>query len=258
MSDIFRDSFVGQVLRLVTNNRILQFPEEKDPSIYDRFINVEKSARLARTGSSVEPPEASRPPNRRIDSIGNDVEKKEPPANNTASTPISNSRRSSDTEVDPEKQQDAESLPKPPAEDSGSSSDTDSDPNALINTVSNTKVDPERGRDIHLVDWWGPEDPENPRNWSKPKKFWVTFEILLLTFSVYVGSAIYTAGIVDITQVFGVSRVAATLGLTLFVLGYATGPMLWSPMSEIPFIGRNPVYVSQTNLLLTAQNMIKH
>jgi MFS transporter, DHA1 family, multidrug resistance protein len=44
-------------------------------------------------------------------------------------------------------------------------------------------------------------------------------------------------------QTFGVSDVAATLGLTLFVLGYAIGPMLWSPMSEIPQIGRTPVYI---------------
>lgn len=42
---------------------------------------------------------------------------------------------------------------------------------------------------------------------------------------------------------FGVSQVAATLGLTLFVAGYAVGPMLWAPMSEIPQIGRNPVYI---------------
>lgn len=42
---------------------------------------------------------------------------------------------------------------------------------------------------------------------------------------------------------FGVSEVAATLGLTLFVAGYAIGPMLWAPMSEIPQFGRNPVYI---------------
>lgn len=42
---------------------------------------------------------------------------------------------------------------------------------------------------------------------------------------------------------FNVSEVAATLGLTLFVVGYAVGPMLWAPMSEIPQFGRNPVYI---------------
>lgn len=42
---------------------------------------------------------------------------------------------------------------------------------------------------------------------------------------------------------FHVSQVVATLGLSLFVAGYGTGPFLWSPMSEIPVIGRNPVYI---------------
>ncbi len=71
----------------------------------------------------------------------------------------------------------------------------------------------------------------------------MTFEICLLTFSVYIGSAIYSAGIQDVIQTFGVSQVKATLGLTLFVAGYGLGPMIWAPMSEIPQIGRNPVYI---------------
>ena len=94
---------------------------------------------------------------------------------------------------------------------------------------------------------------QNPRNWSQGKKFFVTFEICFLTFSVYIGSAIYTAGVLGVAKEFGVSRVAATLGLTLFVLGYATGPMLWSPMSEIPQVGRNPVYIITLFLFVVLQ-----
>jgi DHA1 family multidrug resistance protein-like MFS transporter len=65
-----------------------------------------------------------------------------------------------------------------------------------------------------------------------------------LTFSVYIGSAIYSAGITGVMERFSVSQVAATLGLTLFVAGYGLGPMIWSPLSEIPQIGRNPIYIS--------------
>jgi DHA1 family multidrug resistance protein-like MFS transporter len=75
------------------------------------------------------------------------------------------------------------------------------------------------------------------------KKFLVTFLICLLTFSVYIGSAIYSAGTEGVMEQFHVSQVAATLGLTLFVAGYGLGPMVWAPMSEIPQIGRNPVYI---------------
>jgi len=82
-----------------------------------------------------------------------------------------------------------------------------------------------------------------PLNWSTFKKVFITFQICLLTFSVYIGSAIYTAGTEDIVKEFGVSQVKATLGLTLFVAGYGIGPMIWAPMSEIPQIGRNPIYI---------------
>ena len=84
---------------------------------------------------------------------------------------------------------------------------------------------------------------ENPLNWSLGKKVLVTFLICLLTFSIYIGSAIYSAGTQGVEERFGVSQVAATLGLTLFVAGYGLGPMLWAPMSEIPQFGRNPVYI---------------
>jgi DHA1 family multidrug resistance protein-like MFS transporter len=43
---------------------------------------------------------------------------------------------------------------------------------------------------------------------------------------------------------FGVSEVVATLGLSLFVLGYAAGPMFWAPLSETPPFGRTTVYMS--------------
>jgi DHA1 family multidrug resistance protein-like MFS transporter len=140
-----------------------------------------------------------------------------------------------------------------PRRDSSSASTTVDNDNALINTLSKTKVDPEKGRDVHIVDWYGPDDPDNPQNWGRWKKIWVTFEICFLTFSVYIGSAIFTAGIQDVVRVFGVSRVAATLGLTLFVAGYGLGPMLWSPMSEVPQIGRGPIYIGTLALFVVLQ-----
>jgi MFS family permease len=67
---------------------------------------------------------------------------------------------------------------------------------------------------------------------------------VFLTFSIYIGSAIYTPGLMGVMAEFGVSQVAATLGLTLFVAGYGLGPLLWSPLSEIPQFGRNPIYIA--------------
>ncbi|KAJ9646055.1 GTPase-activating protein [Knufia peltigerae] len=219
MADLFRDTVAGQLLRLVTGRRILQYPEERDSSIWQKYLNPEKSANMAMYGST-EPPSSEK---------REEVERGESSSDESRPTPERNSPSHS------------------------SSSTTVDDENVVVNTLSKTAVDPEKGRDVHIVDWYGPDDPDNPQNWSSFKKIWVTFEICLLTFSVYIGSAIYTAGIQDVSRVFGVSRVAATLGLTLFVLGYGVGPMLWSPMSEVPQIGRGPIYIGTLALFVVLQ-----
>ena len=97
-------------------------------------------------------------------------------------------------------------------------------------------VDQEKGKD-HVLVTWLPDDPHNPRNWSTPKKLFVTFQICLLTTSVYIGSAIYTAGLVGVQAQSHISQVKALLGLTLFVVGYALGPMIWVCRLRFPLSG---------------------
>ncbi|PVH80451.1 MFS general substrate transporter [Cadophora sp. DSE1049] len=115
------------------------------------------------------------------------------------------------------------------------------------NTQTLTKektIEPRRINDgVFLVTWYTDDDPENPQNWTFAKKAWVGTVIFFYTFAVYVGSSLYTAGIPDIVRIFGVSEVAASLGLSLYVVGYGIGPLLFSPLSEIPAIGRNPPYI---------------
>lgn len=82
-----------------------------------------------------------------------------------------------------------------------------------------------------------------PMNWSLGKKHFVLAQICLLTFSVYAGSAIYTPGLEMVSEEFGVVSVVSTLGLTLFVIGYSLGPVLWTIFSEDVKIGRSPVLV---------------
>ncbi|KAM0752445.1 putative caffeine resistance protein [Meredithblackwellia eburnea MCA 4105] len=95
----------------------------------------------------------------------------------------------------------------------------------------------------YLVTWDGPEDPANPRNWSRSKRIFVAFLISFLTFSVYIGSAIYTPSIPGLMEEFGVGLTSSTWGLTLFVLAYGIGPMFLAPLQEMPRFGRTPVYI---------------
>ncbi|BGP46833.1 hypothetical protein JCM10450v2_002683 [Rhodotorula kratochvilovae] len=96
-------------------------------------------------------------------------------------------------------------------------------------------------------------DPDRPLNWSPRKRLFIAGLISLLTFSVYIGSAIYTSSIPGIMEEFGASQVLATSGLTLFVAAYGIGPMLLSPMQEVPAWGRNPVYISGLFLFVLFQ-----
>ncbi|KAG0649458.1 Caffeine resistance 5 [Hyphodiscus hymeniophilus] len=94
-----------------------------------------------------------------------------------------------------------------------------------------------------LVDWYSEDDPANPYNWSDLRRGLLALIICLYTFVVYLSSAIYTSSTEGVMEKFGVSNLKATLGLAMYVLGYGVGPLLFSPLSEIPRIGRSPVYI---------------
>jgi len=210
MGDLFRDTAVGHLIRLVTRNKCLQFSEEKDPSMWKNYMDEKKSGYMAHHGTT-EPPEDDA----QMEGIGG--------------VRTRDGRHPSD------------------------SSDATRVGQEGVNHASGVSIDPEKGRDVHIVSWYGDNDQENPQNWSLFKRCFVTFEICLLTISVYIGSAIYSAGTQDVMAIFGVGKVPATLGLTLFVAGYGLGPMLWSPMSEIPQIGRNPIYLSTLLIFVVLQ-----
>jgi MFS transporter, DHA1 family, multidrug resistance protein len=93
-----------------------------------------------------------------------------------------------------------------------------------------------------IVTWNGKDDPDNPQNWPIAHKMWVTILLSVYTFAIYVGSSIYTPAQPYVQEQFHVGNTAGSLGLALYVLGYGVGCLLFSPLSEIPAIGRNPPY----------------
>ncbi|KAL4882158.1 major facilitator superfamily domain-containing protein [Aspergillus karnatakaensis] len=95
---------------------------------------------------------------------------------------------------------------------------------------------------IH-VDWYSADDEENPHNWSPGKKAFVLGVIGAYSFVVYMAAAIYSSSQTAFVDEFHVNNAEGALGLAIYVLGYGAGPMLFSPLSEIPRIGRNLPYV---------------
>ncbi|KAL4781787.1 hypothetical protein BJX76DRAFT_359548 [Aspergillus varians] len=78
-----------------------------------------------------------------------------------------------------------------------------------------------------------------------PSPGYHTIQICLLTFSVYAGSVIITPAQPAFVEIFGVSAQVSSLVPSMYVLGYGIGPLIFSPLSEVPALGRNvPYFVS--------------
>jgi MFS family permease len=95
--------------------------------------------------------------------------------------------------------------------------------------------------DPYIIDWL-PEDPEDPQGWSQLWKWSQIVVASFATLAVALSSSAYTGGIPSLMQDFQKpSTLFWTGGVSLFVLGFAFGPLLWAPASEV--FGRRNVYL---------------
>ncbi|KAJ5087108.1 hypothetical protein NUU61_008415 [Penicillium alfredii] len=95
--------------------------------------------------------------------------------------------------------------------------------------------------DPYVVQWM-PNDFRNPLQLGTAMKWFITLIAALETLVVALVSSAYTGGVVQIEEQFRVTTEVATLGVSLYVLGFALGPLLWAPMSEL--FGRQIVFIS--------------
>ncbi|TLD14218.1 uncharacterized protein PgNI_03522 [Pyricularia grisea] len=95
--------------------------------------------------------------------------------------------------------------------------------------------------DPNVVWWEGDDDPENPYNWPEWRKWLNCTFVSVLTFLTPLASSIFAPGVPQLSQEFNVTNgELQTLVVSIYVLGYAFGPLLIAPLSEI--YGRNIVY----------------
>ncbi|KAJ5335744.1 uncharacterized protein N7506_005680 [Penicillium brevicompactum] len=88
---------------------------------------------------------------------------------------------------------------------------------------------------------WIADDPRNPMNFSGVKKWTLTMVVATATLAVSLVSSAYTGGIQEIMADFDIGQELATLGVSLFVMGFAIGPLLWAPLSEL--FGRQILFI---------------
>ncbi|KAJ5586974.1 uncharacterized protein N7459_002739 [Penicillium hispanicum] len=87
--------------------------------------------------------------------------------------------------------------------------------------------------DGYIVDFDGKDDPTHPYNWNLRRKLFASILVCSGTFIVSFTSAVFAPGIDSASKSFGVGSEVGTLGTTLYVLGFASGPLLWAPGSEL-------------------------
>lgn len=120
-----------------------------------------------------------------------------------------------------------------------------------------------------IVNWEGSDDPKNPLNWSNLRRWNVVLIVAMIAFVPYVAarnsnskkprtsiadnltspfaSSIFAPGIDQVMHEFNSNNdLLATLVVSRYMLGFATGPLVLSPMSEL--YGRTPV-LNITNIL---------
>ncbi|CZT03793.1 related to FLR1-Putative H+ antiporter regulated by yAP-1 and involved in multidrug resistance [Rhynchosporium agropyri] len=248
MSDLLREAPLGQIIRWVSKGKYLQYPEEKAgfelPATYNALLNASEQTPTTHT---------------RTMSRGTEDHVKRQQLKSTDST---DSETADTSELEKARTEKEDSSPYSPPEkdvEALSLSRTKSRLETIPYTEARLELEaqlslartetrpivPLKTSDGHiLVDWYTTDDPANPQNWSNGKRAFVSIVICLYTFVVYTGSAIYTSSEEGVIKKWGLRPVDAALPLSLYVLAYGVGPLLWAPLSEIPIIGRSPVYAS--------------
>ncbi|KAF7517857.1 hypothetical protein G7054_g13664 [Neopestalotiopsis clavispora] len=102
-----------------------------------------------------------------------------------------------------------------------------------------TKI-PEKTHDRNVVDWDGTDDPQNPRNWPSMKRNSHVVFISLFTLYGNLASTMFAPGAGELVRDFGItSSVLAAFTVSIYLVGFAIGPLVISPLSEV--YGRLPI-----------------
>lgn len=96
-------------------------------------------------------------------------------------------------------------------------------------------------REEYVVEFDGHDDPLHAQNWTTKKKLTMAVMLAFDALSASMGSSIFSSATAPVAAQFGVGREVGTLGTSLFVFGYAFGPLMWAPISEL--YGRRPPLV---------------
>lgn len=85
-------------------------------------------------------------------------------------------------------------------------------------------------------------DLSNPMNFTSTRKWFIIFIVTMSVFAVTLTSSAYSGSTNELLEQFHCSTELFALGISLYVLGFAIGPALWAPLSEL--YGRRILFIT--------------
>lgn len=142
---------------------------------------------------------------------------------------------------------DADAPPIPTMPDIKTTKEQDPQNDTDVESAQSQQVVAEKPteKDPNLVEWDGPDDPENPQNFPKWRKWVITVTMSMMTTWVTFASSVFSVANQVTAKEFHVSSEVMVLGTSLMVFGFALGPIVWAPMSEL-YGRRLPLFAGYT------------
>ena len=85
-----------------------------------------------------------------------------------------------------------------------------------------------------MVGWESQEDPLNPRNFPDKRKWFILGLVAAITFLSPLASSILAPGVTIVNADFhNTSQLLGSFAISVYILGFAVGPLVLSPLSEI-------------------------
>ncbi|KAH7109498.1 putative MFS multidrug transporter [Dactylonectria estremocensis] len=125
---------------------------------------------------------------------------------------------------------------------------TDAEPSDDVETQRQSqKATPEAVLDA--LDWDGPDDPDNPMNWPASKRYWQIFIVAMIQLISNLASTMFAPAASQLMEDFDFSStLLSSLAVSIYVAGFAIGPLIWAPLSEV--YGRLTIYAISSVLFV--------
>lgn len=88
-------------------------------------------------------------------------------------------------------------------------------------------------REEYVVEFDGLKDPLHSQNWPLRKKMLTAAMLGYTTMTSAFTSSVFSSATSVVAMEYGVGQEVGLLGTTFYVLGFAFGPTLWAPLSEL-------------------------